>query len=84
VSFDDKQQVFLSFDGVSYPKLVLNDGSNTVVARGHRSNIGLIGKPRQARLEIFPNFDHLADIILVTYILTERIRKDRERNRRRG
>ncbi|KIM83534.1 hypothetical protein PILCRDRAFT_819162 [Piloderma croceum F 1598] len=64
--------------------LVLNDGSNTVVARGHRSNIGFIGKPRQARLEIFPNFNHLADVILVTYLLTERIRKDRERNRRRG
>jgi len=72
-------------DGLSHPKLVLNDGSNMVVARGHRSNVGLVfGKPRQARLEIFPNFEHLVDIILVTYVLTEKIRKDSEKNRRRG
>ena len=72
-------------DGLSRVKLVLNDDSNMIVARGHRSNTGLIaGKPRQARLEIFPDFDSLADVILVTYILTEKIRKDHEKNRRRG
>ncbi|KIM83998.1 hypothetical protein PILCRDRAFT_421948 [Piloderma croceum F 1598] len=57
--------------------LVLNDDSNTIVARGHRHNIGVIGKPRPARLEIFPNFDHLADVILATYVLAERRRERR-------
>ena len=39
----------------------------------------VIEKPRQARLEIFSGFEHLADIILVTYIFVEKLRKDRER-----
>jgi hypothetical protein len=62
-------------------KLDLNDGSKTRVAKGHRSNIGIIGKPRQARLEILPGFDHLADIIVITYIYMEKLRKDQERSR---
>jgi hypothetical protein len=64
-------------------KLVLNDESKTPVARGHRSNIGLIGKRRQARLEIYPGFEHLADILLITFIYVEKIRKDTERDRQR-
>jgi hypothetical protein len=65
-------------------KLVLNDGSKTPVAQGHRSNIGLIGKRRQARLEIYPGFEHLADILLITFIYVEKTRKDAERDRKRG
>jgi hypothetical protein len=61
-------------------KLALNDESKTPVARSHRSNIGIFGKPCQARLEIFPGFEHLMDIILVTYIFVEKSRKDRERD----
>jgi hypothetical protein len=65
-------------------KLVLDDGSKQLVAQSHRSNIGIIGKPRQARLEISPGFEHLVDIILVTYIFVEKLRKDRERNGERS
>jgi len=60
--------------------LALNDDSTTIVAQSHRSDVGIIaGKPRQARLKISPGFEHLVDIILVTYIFVERIRKDREK-----
>jgi len=60
--------------------LKLSDDSKTIVARGHRSDIGIIaGKPRQARLEISPGFEHLVDVILVTYIYVEKIRKTREK-----
>ena len=65
-------------------KLVLNDGSKQLVARSHRSNIGIIGKPCQACLEISPGFEHLVDIILVMYIFVEKLRKDRERNGKRS
>ena len=61
------------------PKLRLNDGSKTIVARGHRSNVGVIGQPRQARLEILPGFEHFVDIILVTYVYAEKLRKDQEK-----
>jgi hypothetical protein len=51
-----------------------------MVAQGRRSDIGLTtGKPRQARLEIFPGFEHLVEVILVTYIYAEKIRKTREK-----
>jgi hypothetical protein len=63
--------------------LVLNDGSETPVAESHRSDIGIFGKPRQARLEIFPGYEHLVDILLITYIFVEKLRKDREKNRKR-
>jgi len=60
--------------------LELDDDSKTIVARSHRSDIGIIGgKPRQARLEICPGFEHLIDVILVTYIFAEKLRKDREK-----
>jgi len=61
-------------------KLQSNDRSRTTVAQGYRSDVGLIaGKPRQARLEIFPGFEHLVDVILVTFVYAEKVRKDREK-----
>ena len=59
--------------------LILFDGSKTPVAKSHRSNAGVVGSRRQARLEIFPGFDHLIDVILITYIFIEKLRKDQER-----
>jgi hypothetical protein len=50
------------------------------VARSHRSNRGLVGQARQARLEIFPGFEHLMDILLITYVYVEKLRKDREKD----
>ena len=62
-------------------KLELNDSSKTTVARSHRSNSGVIGKPRQARLEVYPGFEHFIDILLITYIYVEKLRKNREDSR---
>ncbi|KZP12755.1 hypothetical protein FIBSPDRAFT_835949 [Athelia psychrophila] len=59
--------------------LVLDDGSKTPVAESHRSNAGLVGKPRQARLEIFSGFEHLVDVILIGFVFVEKLRKERER-----
>ncbi|KZP15110.1 hypothetical protein FIBSPDRAFT_978472 [Athelia psychrophila] len=58
--------------------LTVNDDSKTAVAQGHRNKLGIIGKPRPARLEIFSGFQHLADIILITYIFVEKLRKQKE------
>ncbi|KZP03095.1 hypothetical protein FIBSPDRAFT_769478, partial [Athelia psychrophila] len=58
--------------------LTVNDDSQTAVAQSHRNKLGIIGKPRLARLEIFPGFEHLADIILITYIFVEKLRKQKE------
>ena len=61
-------------------QLELNDNSKMPVAQSHRSNRGLVGKARQARLEIFPGFEHLMDILLITYVYVEKLRKDREKD----
>jgi len=59
--------------------LELNDGSKMLVAQSHRSDRGMFGKPpRQARLEIFPGFESLVDIILITFVFAEKLRKDCE------
>ena len=58
--------------------LILDDGSKTPVAEGHRSHIGVFSKSRQARLVIFPGFEHLVDIILITFVYAEKLRKERE------
>jgi hypothetical protein len=63
-------------DGKYISQLELNDDSKTPVAQGHRSNAGIIGRPRHARLEIYPGFEHLVDIIVITYIYMERRRKE--------
>jgi hypothetical protein len=61
-------------NGKYISQLELNDDSKTPVAQGLRSNAGIIGHPRHARLEIYPGFEHLADIIVITYIYMERRR----------
>jgi hypothetical protein len=63
-------------NGKYISQLELNDDSKTPVAQGHRSNAGIIGHPRHARLVIYPGFEHLADIIVITYIYMERRRKE--------
>jgi len=65
--------------GIWTSTLELDDSSKTPVARSHRSDIGILGKPRQARLEIFHGFEDLVDIILITFIFVEKLRKERER-----
>ncbi|KIM79630.1 hypothetical protein PILCRDRAFT_550834 [Piloderma croceum F 1598] len=63
--------------GVHHSTLALNDDSKTPVVGRHGGNSRLIGQARLARLEIFPGFEHLVDIFLITYIYVEKKRKDR-------
>jgi len=61
------------------PKLILNDGSKSTVAKFHHKKLGIVGGSRPACLEIFPIGEHMVDTILVTFIYVEKKRKDRER-----
>ena len=63
VSFNNVRTCLWSLTLKVSPKLELHDDSKMSVARGHRSNVGLVGKACQARLNIFPGFEHLVDII---------------------
>jgi len=83
--FWGRHRVFTGDDGKEYkwclrrvrPELVLNDGSNTIVATFHPQRF-FWGKDR-ARLEIFPQGQHMVDEIVVTFTYVERIRKVRQR-----
>ncbi|KAF7980161.1 hypothetical protein HWV62_39623 [Athelia sp. TMB] len=66
--------------GLSACTLILDDGSKTLAAEGHRNHIGFLSKPRQARLTIFPGFEHLVDVILITYVYVEKLRQEREQS----
>ncbi|KAL0565727.1 hypothetical protein V5O48_016290, partial [Marasmius crinis-equi] len=63
--------------GVRNSKLVLDDESQTPIAKFHPKNIGgIFGEKRQADLEIFPPGEGMADVVLLTFVYAERIRSN--------
>ncbi|TFK34281.1 hypothetical protein BDQ12DRAFT_727059 [Crucibulum laeve] len=68
----------LSLGYISFFQLVMNDGAKTPVARFQQQRLGIISKARPASLEIFPAGDHIADVIVVTFVYIEKLRKDRD------
>ncbi|TFK34267.1 hypothetical protein BDQ12DRAFT_763694 [Crucibulum laeve] len=82
-----RHRIFTAPDGKEYkwklgmkaPELVMNDGSKTPIARCHRKKFGILSKAAcPASLEIFPAGKHIADVIVVTFVYIEKLRKDRE------
>ncbi|KAG6372429.1 hypothetical protein JVT61DRAFT_7526 [Boletus reticuloceps] len=62
--------------------LSVDDASRTEIARYHRATLGIIGKRRSASLEIAPHAEHMLDLIVLTFIYVEKLRMDKERQRR--
>jgi len=73
----------IQLTGVFCLQLETADESKTLIARSHRSNLGIIGKQRNASLEISPAGQHIVDDIVVTFLWMEKIRSDRERQKLR-
>ncbi|KAK7040355.1 Replication termination factor 2 [Paramarasmius palmivorus] len=77
-------RVFTAPDGKEYKwflgpyssKLVLNDKEETPVAKYHRGNLGITEEKRRAVLEVFPAGEHMADLIIITFLYTERLRRE--------
>ncbi|KAF5378423.1 hypothetical protein D9757_011132 [Collybiopsis confluens] len=59
-----------------YAKLIVNDGSNTVVAQFHRQKFILWNTP-PGYLEILPGGVDMIDTILVTFICIEKLRRNK-------
>ena len=57
----------------------MNDSPKTPVACFHRQHFGIIGKARPASLEIFEAGKGMVDLIVVTGVYMEKLRKDKER-----
>ncbi|KAJ8502478.1 hypothetical protein ONZ45_g11717 [Pleurotus djamor] len=70
--------------GASGPKactsaLVRNDASDTVIAKYHFRSYGIVGSKHPAYLEIFPEGQHMMDLIVITFVYVEaRRRQDQE------
>jgi hypothetical protein len=63
-------------------QLFLNDPSMTPVATFHRKHRGIFSDKRPASLEVFPPGEHMVDLILITFIYMEKLRKDSENSRK--
>ncbi|EAU80774.1 hypothetical protein CC1G_04884 [Coprinopsis cinerea okayama7 len=82
-----RDRIFTGPDGKEYrwllrnskPELVLNDDERTLVAKYHQKHHGVVQDPRPASLEILPPGEHMVDLIIVTLVYIELLRRNRER-----
>ncbi|KAF4609219.1 hypothetical protein EYR40_001572 [Pleurotus pulmonarius] len=72
--------------GFNYPELHTNDEHRRPIARFHRRRLSIPGicKGRVPHLEIFPDGEHIADAIVMTFVYVEKRRRDWEDARSAG
>ncbi|KAJ6622691.1 hypothetical protein B0H10DRAFT_2012352 [Mycena sp. CBHHK59/15] len=76
-------RIFTAQDGKEYrwcltaytTRLKTNDASATLIAEYRAKSLGLLSKARDPSLQIFPEFAHMVDEIMVTFIYVEKLRK---------
>ena len=56
----------------------MNDSARTPVARFHHRRLGVIGDEPAVSLEIFAPGKDMVDLIVVTGVYMERVRRDKE------
>ncbi|KAF9532276.1 hypothetical protein CPB83DRAFT_807517 [Crepidotus variabilis] len=84
-TFYSRERTFTGADGREYSwklnqrvcKLFIK-GTETLVAAFHRKRFGFFVEPRPASLEIMPEGEHMIDLIVLTFIYVEKLRKDKE------
>ncbi|KIM49883.1 hypothetical protein M413DRAFT_59206, partial [Hebeloma cylindrosporum] len=87
-NFLERNRIFTGPDGREYmwrlgkrrckASLFVNDSAKTPVACLHRRGPGIVGHAPAASLEIFAAGKDIVDLIVVTGVYMERMRKDRE------
>ena len=61
-------------------QLYTNDDTNTHVAKFHQKDIiSITPNAKRATLEIYPAGEHMVDLIVVSLVYVEKLRRDRER-----
>jgi hypothetical protein len=81
-----RNRVFTGPDGKEYEwelrssscKLYLKEVPRPLVATYHTRHFGIIGEARPASLEIFPEGEHMVDLIFVTFIFIEKLRMQKK------
>jgi len=82
-----RKRTFTGPDGLPYRWDMLlrdvvlsrDDGSRTEVARYHGGTLGIIGPKTKPHLDVDPDVMHMLDLIVLTFIYVEKLRKDKER-----
>ncbi|KIY69585.1 hypothetical protein CYLTODRAFT_420528 [Cylindrobasidium torrendii FP15055 ss-10] len=87
-SWRGRHRIFTAADGKQYqwimgmyrPRLVTFDDKQETVALFHRRRLGLLTRNKgPPYLEVMPEGEDMLDLIVVTFIYIEKVRKDRER-----
>ncbi|TFK20907.1 hypothetical protein FA15DRAFT_673096 [Coprinopsis marcescibilis] len=83
VGLDDKEYRWKA--RMQKSELVLNDGSDTLVAKFHRKRYKVLwmGESRPASFDILPAGEHMVDLIMFTYAYVERKREQYQEAQRR-
>ncbi|KAI0044128.1 hypothetical protein FA95DRAFT_1608806 [Auriscalpium vulgare] len=82
-----RQRIFTASNGQKYKWqlgyttcwLQPDDGKDTVLARFHRSSLGIIGKKHRAYLEVTQEVIPIIDEVIMTFIWVETRREDRQK-----
>ncbi|KAF9528281.1 hypothetical protein CPB83DRAFT_767046 [Crepidotus variabilis] len=78
-AFFGRNRIFTGPDGIEYCWKLTSRVSKTPVAVFHRKRVGFIRGARPGSLEIMSEGENMIDIILVTFLYIEKLRKDKER-----
>ncbi|KAF9235680.1 hypothetical protein BU15DRAFT_89512 [Melanogaster broomeanus] len=74
-----RKRTFTGPDGLPYRWDMLFNVVVVKVARYHRGTLGIIGPKKKPCLEVDPDVMHMLDLIILTFVYVEKLRKDKER-----
>lgn len=65
-------------------RLSRDDATRQELARSHRRSLGVIGPRRDPSLDVDPSLMHMLDMIVLTFIYVEKLRRDKEKRAKRS
>lgn len=90
--FTRRKRTFTGPDGLSYRwdmdfrivRLSRDDASRQELARSHRRSLGIIGPKKDPSLDVDPSLMHMLDMVVLTFIYVEKLRRDKEKRTKRS
>ncbi|KAF8123573.1 hypothetical protein EV363DRAFT_1493069 [Boletus edulis] len=59
-------------------QLSRDDKSRAKLVRYHKGSLGIIGPKRKPRLDVDPAVEHMLDLIVLTFVYVEKVRRDKD------
>ncbi|KAI5989989.1 hypothetical protein EDD15DRAFT_2198335 [Pisolithus albus] len=86
-----RKRTFTGPDGLPYrfwlgigTQLSRNDATSQELARSHTRSLGITGPRRDPFLDIDPSLMHMLDMVVLTFIYVEKLRRDKEKRTKRS